>query len=176
MEIKNLQYFLIPFAVIVLFPLWRYLLITWCDFIDEFLDLDYYTSQRAKYKDPYRDELREERKYVAENYDEIIKEMRTNKYNTVDIANLSWAMWKDDYITAYNIMMDYLGEMDNIYIKDGKIYGAISRKVNGKYQPIPRQKMEEEIQEEEIQEEEIQEEVKTNKYRNNIDEYLKSGR
>ena len=73
------------------------------------LYLDGYTSLAAKYADPYREEFREERRWVAENYRDYINAAIYYQYYTVALA-MRRARKKNDYLTLYRIMKEYNNE------------------------------------------------------------------
>lgn len=75
----------------------------------EFLYLDGYTSLKAKYADPYREEFREERHWVAENYKDYINAaIHFHDYETA--LAMRRAKKENDYLLLYVIMKEYNGE------------------------------------------------------------------
>lgn len=73
------------------------------------LYLDGYTSLAAKYADPYREEFREERHWVAENYKTYIN--AAIHFHDYSIAlKMRRAKKQNDYLELYRIMKKYNNE------------------------------------------------------------------
>ena len=80
-------------------------------------DLDGYPNLIAKYKDPYRDQYREQRTWAYDNYKEYLKEARMNKdRDTFKVLKDTYKT--KDYISLYNIMVDMDGDLDAIITKN----------------------------------------------------------
>ena len=74
-----------------------------------FLYLDGYTSLKAKYADPYREEFKEERHWVAENYKDYIH--AAIYYKDFDIAaEMREHRRKNEYLELMLLMMEYNNE------------------------------------------------------------------
>lgn len=75
----------------------------------EFLYLDGYTSLRAKYADPYREDFREERHWVLENYKDYIHAAIHYRDFTVALE-MRRLRKKNDFIELYKLMRRYNNE------------------------------------------------------------------
>lgn len=117
MNIRNL----IILGVLISTPILKIWILKLFAVMDDFLDYDHYATQRQKYTDPFREELREERYYAAENYKSTLRDMLRNgdyrRYIELHRAACEW-----DYILVYNTILDYYGDIDGqITIIDGKV-------------------------------------------------------